>query len=134
MTVKIYVEGGGDHNKALQTQCRQGFSEFFRKAGLAPVTRVVSCGGRGRAYDRFRTSHENAGAGERSFLLVDSEAPVKTDRWQHVKLRQGDGWDRPAGAVDHQIHFMVEAMEAWFHADKDVTATVLWPGLPGGCA
>lgn len=121
MNVRIYVEGGGDHNKALQTQCRRGFSEFFRRAGLeGRMPRIVACGGRRRAYDSFRTSHENAGPDDLPILLVDSEAPVaEVDPWEHVRLRAGDGWQRPRGALQDQIHLMVQAMEAWFHADKE---------------
>ena len=120
MTVKIYVEGGGDHNKALQTQCRRASSEFFRKAGLEHrMPRVVPCGGRRRAYESFRTSHANAGESDFPILLVDSEAPVtSTDPWEHVRLRAGDDWQRPPGASQDQIHLMVQAMEAWFYADK----------------
>lgn len=32
MNVRIYVEGGGDHNKVLDTECRRGFREFFPKS------------------------------------------------------------------------------------------------------
>lgn len=57
MTVKVFVEGGGDKNKALDTQCRRGFSEFIRKAGLqGRMPRVVACGGRRAAFDRFCTA------------------------------------------------------------------------------
>jgi hypothetical protein len=120
VNVRIYVEGGGDHNRALATQCRRGFSEFFRKAGLeGRMPRVVACGGRRQAYDSFRTSHENAGEDDFAILLVDSEAPVaEADPWEHVRLRVGDGWLRPDGVSPDQIHLMVQAMEAWFHADK----------------
>ncbi len=120
MKVKIYVEGGGDHNKALQTQCRRGFSEFFRKAGLeGRMPSVVACGGRSRAYDSFRAAYQSAGPDAFPILLVDSEAPVAhTDPWEHVRLRADDGWQRPDGASEDQIHLMVQAMEAWFHADK----------------
>lgn len=77
MKVKIYVEGGGDHNKDLQTRCRRGFRRFFEKAGLDNrMPSVVACGGRSHAYDRFRTSHEAAGPDDFPILLVDSEAPV----------------------------------------------------------
>lgn len=121
MNVKIYVEGGGDHNKALDTACRRGFRKFFLKAGLKDrMPTVVACGGRGRAYDSFRTSHENAGTDDFPILLVDSEAPViGADPWEHVRLRPGDGWQRPGGASRDRLHLMVQAMEAWFHADKD---------------
>jgi hypothetical protein len=120
VTVKVYVEGGGDHNKALQTQCRQAFPEFLQKNGLkGRLSRVVACGGRYSAYKSFRTSHENAGPDDLPILLVDSEAPVADKPWEHVRLRPGDEWVRPAAASDDQIHFMVQAMEAWFLADKD---------------
>ncbi|MGD0777139.1 MAG: DUF4276 family protein [Candidatus Solibacter sp.] len=122
MKAKICVEGGGDHDKALQTQCRRGFREFFERAGLKDrMPSVVACGGRRRAYDRFRTSHENAGPDDLPILLVDSEAPVaEADPWEHVRLRPDDGWQRPDNASQDQIHLMVQAMEAWFHADKEV--------------
>jgi hypothetical protein len=120
--VKVYMEGGGDHNKALESECRRGFSEFFRKAGLERPRRpsVVPCGGRRQAYDAFLTAHANAEPGSLKILLVDSEAPVVgNDPWAHVRLRPGDGWLRPDGATQNQLHFMVQAMEAWFYADKD---------------
>lgn len=120
MTVKVYVEGGGDRNKALLTECRRGFSEFFRKAGLeGRMPRVIPCGARRRAFESFRVAHENAGGVDFPMLLIDSEEAVETaDPWEHVKRRTGDGWQRPSGATDDQIHFMVQAMEAWFYADK----------------
>lgn len=131
MSVKIYVEGGGDHNKNLDTQCRRGFSEFFRKAGLAGrMPRVVRCGGRRHAYDTFCTAHESADNDYLPILLVDSEAPVaQADPWEHVRLRPGDEWERPRDASEDQIHFMVQAMEAWFHADKDALAKYYGQGF-----
>jgi hypothetical protein len=62
--VTIYVEGGGDHNKHLEARCREGFRKFFEKAGLENrMPAVVACGGRSRAYDRFRTSHDSGQRG-----------------------------------------------------------------------
>ena len=121
MIVRIYVEGGGDHNKALQTECRKGFSQFLQRAGLAGrMPRIVACGGRSRAYASFCTSQDAAGADHFPVLLVDSESPVvEQNPWEHVKLREGDQWSQPNGASSDQIHFMVQAMEAWFHADMD---------------
>ena len=129
MNVRVYVEGGGDHNKALQTECRKGFSEFLQRAGLAGrMPRIVACGGRSRAYASFCTSQEAAGADHFPVLLVDSESPVvEQNPWEHVKLREGDRWSRPNGAQNDQIHFMVQAMEAWFHADKDAVQRFYGP-------
>src|SRR5208283_4012650 len=48
------------------------------------------------------------------------EGPVdQRDPWEHVRLREGDGWERPQGASGEQLQFMVQAMEAWFFADRD---------------
>jgi hypothetical protein len=121
VTVKVYVEGGGDHNKALHSQCRRGFSDFFRKAGLeGRMPRVVACGGRQQAYDAFRTAHASVEPGSLPILLVDSEAAVVgNDPWEHVRLRPGDSWLRPDGATQDQLHLMVQVMEAWFYTDQD---------------
>jgi hypothetical protein len=131
VSVKIYVEGGGDHNKDLETQCRRGFNKFFEKAGLKNrMPRVVRCGGRRHAYDTFRAAHESADNDYLPILLVDSEAPVtQADPWEHVKYRPGDGWERPRSASPDQIHFMVQAMEAWFHADKEALAKYYGQGF-----
>lgn len=121
MSVRLYVEGGGDHNKALQTLCRRGFSEFVRSAGVQPMPRIVACGGRRQAYESFRTAHEKGGA--TAILLVDSEGPLQhAEPWEHVRLNPGDGWEHPHGASADQLQFMTQAMEAWFHADHETLA------------
>lgn len=121
MTARVYVEGGGQGRKALRTECRQAFSEFFRKAGLSGrMPRVVACGGRQDAYEDFCHAHEGA-AEDHPFLLVDSEGPVTdSDPWSHLK--RSDGWDRPHGAPDGSAHLMVQCMESWFYADKESLA------------
>lgn len=131
VTVRVYVEGGGDRNKALDTQCRRGFSEFIRKAGLqGRMPRVVACGGRRMAFDRFCTAFENREPEEFVLLLVDSEeVPLAGSPWGHVLQRAGDGWARPSGASDDSLHLMVQAMEAWFHADPDALATYFGKGF-----
>lgn len=96
MSVKLYVEGGGDNNHALATQCRQAFAEFFQKAGVRKRPRVVACGGRSQAIDRFDGAIKS---GESPLLLIDSEGPA------------------PANP-EASTYYMVQAMEAWFHADK----------------
>jgi hypothetical protein len=77
VTVKVYVEGGGDHNKALQTRCRRGFSEFLRKSGLVGrMPRIVACGWRRQAYQSFRTEfREKIGRLWSPGLRVTSEVP-----------------------------------------------------------
>ncbi|MDQ6955031.1 MAG: DUF4276 family protein [Mariprofundaceae bacterium] len=119
MSIYLYVEGGA--KGSLARECRKGFSQFLNKAGLAGrMPKVFACGSRRAAYEDFCTAIQN---GKAAVLLVDSEAPVeassdKAKPWQHVKDRQGDGWERPAGVTDEDLHFMVHCMEAWFLADK----------------
>ena len=136
MKVKIYVEGGGDHNEALRTRCRAGFADFFRKAGLVSrMPAVVACGSRNDAYDSFCTAAANAGPNQFPVLLVDSEAAVSDEKpWKHLKNR--DNWDRPDDADDDQAHLMVQCMESWFLADREHLARFFGQGfneksLPG---
>jgi hypothetical protein len=121
VSVRLYVEGGGDHNKALQTVCRKGFSEFIRKSGLGGrMPRVIACGGRQQAFESFRTAQDDEGMTSRPVLLVDAETAVNAaNPWEHVRHRTGDKWERPPGAAEDQIQLMVQTMEAWFHADRE---------------
>jgi hypothetical protein len=126
---KLFVEGGGD-SKALRTECRRGFSELLRKAGLAGrLPRIVPSGSRRTAYGDFCTAldHDKAAC----FLLVDSEGPVAAgaDPWTHLQLRPADRWARPAGATNDQCHLMVQCMESWFLADPDTLADFFGPGF-----
>ena len=85
------------------------------------MPRVVVCGGRSLAYRDFCVAQAKADPQFLPVLLVDSESPVtQPDPWEHIRLRAGDAWQRPTGASADQLHLMVQTMEAWFHADKDV--------------
>jgi hypothetical protein len=140
--VKLYVEGGGD-SQLLKTACRQGFSEFLGKAGLAGrMPRVVAGGSRNSAYDMFCTSIK---AGEPALLLVDSEELVKPDAqqgngtvvadrakwkpWLHLKQRVGDAWVMPAGSEDAHCHLMAQCMESWLLADRDALSRFFGQGF-----
>lgn len=117
MNVKVYVEGGGDRQE-LRARCREGFRSFFGKAGLTGrMPRIVSCGSRQNAYNRFRIALTGVKDEDFVLLLVDSEGPVAhgSDAWSH--LRDRDNWDRPEGATVDSAHLMVQCTEAWFIAD-----------------
>ena len=119
MSITLYVEGGGDSNssKSLRPACREGFRTFIEKAGLGGMMpKIVACGGREKAYDKFKIAHLNKD--ETSLLLVDAEESVQeTGSWRHLKVRED--WDCPDGATEDQCHLMVEVMESWFLADRD---------------
>lgn len=117
VSVSVYVEGGGP-GKNWRIKCRQGFREFFEKAGLAGhMPRVYPCGSRDNTLKDFNVAQSGMNSDEIPLLLVDSEAPASSDRspWQH--LRNRDRWERPDGARDEQAHMMVQCMESWFLAD-----------------
>jgi len=120
--IAIYVEGGGDTAQTLDP-FRRGMSAFLKPV-VAVVRerrirwRVVPCGGRQAAYDAFVDALANEPE-VFNVLLVDSEEPVAITvaPWGHLKSREGDKWDKPAGADDKRCQMMVACMEAWFLAD-----------------
>lgn len=125
-TVKVFIEGGGDDNET-RTNCRQGFSEFFRKLlpGL-PMPRVVSCGPREQAWSDFQAALRDPQV--TPVLLVDAEAPVhKESWWEHLKDR--DRWERPKGADEEQVLLMIQCMESWLLADIDLLKSFYGTGF-----
>lgn len=128
---QLYVEGGGDNNSSLASECRRAFSKLFERAGVTQRPRVIACGGRKAAYDQFCMAHEDANA--EIWLLVDAEdlpAPVPPfDPWAHVMNRPGDGWARPPHATDEQLQFMSVVMETWLLADRAALKKVFGPKL-----
>ncbi len=128
MRIKVFVEGGGETN-LLRRKCREGFSKFFSKAGLeGRMPRIVANGSRRDAFDDFRAAVRGAKKDDFIVLLVDSEGPVTTGPWQHLK-KNPDNWDQPSETTDDQVHLMVQCMEAWFLADKDTLAAYYGNGF-----
>lgn len=128
---QLYVEGGGDQNPSLATECRKAFSKLFDRAGIESKPRVVVCGSRTNAYDQFcRALVENQAE---CWLLVDAEETVSAghamDPWAHVKSRDEDGWARPRDASDEQLHFMNVVMESWLLCDQAALKKVFGPKL-----
>lgn len=135
MTVTVYVEGGGN-NKDTTTRCRAGFSEYCKNvAPLNPRPRIVACGGRRQAFERFKTEVLRSKEGDLCVLLVDSEGPVGTTMTPKAHLEARDGSRLPVSET-HKVFLMVQAMEAWFLADRDALAAYYGTGfrrqsLPG---
>lgn len=116
MSVHIYVEGGGDNKDTLR-RCREGFSRYCQKL-VAPNKRprVVACGGRTQAFDRFQTAARNAARDEVCVLLVDAEAGVSAQSAvEHLIAKEH--WDF-SGMDQPHVFLMVQAMEAWLLADR----------------
>ncbi len=113
--VTLYVEGGGD-TADLRSRCRAGFSRLLKTSGLAGrLPRIVAGGSRNKAFDLFRSAHEQR-PGDIALLLVDSEDPITRTPWEHLLAR--DGWKRPAGATDERVHFMATCLETSLVTDR----------------
>jgi hypothetical protein len=119
----IYIEGGGagPDSKDLDIRCREGFRKLLENCGFAAtkrMPRLVACGGRSVAFNKFAIAHRDKAAGDFVALWLDSEEPMDDIEaaWQH--LRQRDQWARPEGALDEQVLFMTTCMETWFVADR----------------
>ncbi|WP_175429718.1 DUF4276 family protein [Azospirillum argentinense] len=130
----IYVEGGGD-STADKNALRIGMDVLLtslkdRVRAKAWRWKLVFCGGRRAAYEKFINAREHAGSNDIVILLVDSEGPVTVDtKAAHLKQRQGDeGWDLTGVPEDH-IHFMAQTMEAWIVADPEALATYYGQGF-----
>jgi len=127
VTVKLYVEGGGDA-KSLHIDCRRGFSQLLERAGFkGRMPRIKACGSRNAAYDDFLTAHRQPRTQEHPILLVDSEGPVSRDPWGHLSDR--DNWSRPRASDDDQAQLMVQCMETWCVADREALRAVFGDGL-----
>lgn len=125
----IFVEGGGD-GEGVRRSCRQGFSAYCGK--LTPTGRrpgIVACGSRNEAFDKFQTQIRVSKRGDICALLVDSEEPVNNEPLSHLSAR--DHWRFPA-LNNHQIFLMVQAMEAWFLADREALAAFYGDGFLAG--
>lgn len=128
MSAYIYIEGGGVgvDSKDVDIRCREGFRKLLENCGFAAqkrMPRLFACGGRGAAYDAFKTAVKTSGAGNFVALWVDSEEPLANleAAWPHLRAR--DGWTQPPGAANEQVLFMATCMETWFVADREALKT-----------
>lgn len=125
---QVFVEGGGS-TRAEQAPLREAFRLLFKKLNLARYPKIILGGGRYATFQEFANTVAN-NPEILCLLLVDSEAPVSPGSpWTHVAQRPGDKWQRPSNATDDQLHFMVEAMEAWLAADPEALAVYYGSGF-----
>ncbi|MGH7170380.1 MAG: DUF4276 family protein [Gemmataceae bacterium] len=122
MSSTIYLEGGGD-SRDLQIRCREGFRKLLDRCGYAGrLPKLVACGGRGKAFDDFKTAFARVRKGDFVALWVDSENPMDDleATWEHLQAR--DHWATPNGATNDQVLLMTTCMEAWIVADRATLA------------
>lgn len=122
MSAHLYIEGSrtGANSKSDQIRCREGFRKLIEKSGFSgKMPRLSACGGRGSAFDDFKTAHTASKKGDFVAMLIDSEDPVLDVEkpWEHLKLR--DQWDKPDHSVDEQVLLMTTCMETWIAADRE---------------
>ena len=127
VSARLYVEGGGNSKELKDSVSPEAFVVSWTGLGvIGRMPRIVACGSRDNAYDRFKTGHESKGVD--ATLLVDAEGPVSAiGSWEY--LQQSDGWSRPRGATDDQCHLMVQVMESWFLADPDALQAYFGQGF-----
>lgn len=116
----IFLEGGSGPR---DRKCAEGFHKLLKSCGFARrMPRLIPCGGRGIAFDDFKTALANKRDDDFVALWIDSEDPVKDIEatWEHLKAR--DGWDRPEGATNEQVLLMTTCMETLIVADRETLA------------
>jgi hypothetical protein len=114
----LFVEGGGDQRRT-QVACRKAFSTFLGKLlDGRPKPRIIASGSRDNAYREFLWSLTKD-PGAVALLLVDSEDPVPAGKSAAAHLRDREPWSE---LPDGRVHLMVQCMEAWFLADKEMLA------------
>jgi hypothetical protein len=117
--VKIHAEGGGD-GQLNDTLFREGWASFFRAAGLAGrMPRVVRGKGREQTIANFLRALDEPEPDTLPLLLVDSEGPVPAGKAAWEYLRESGTLHVPA-AAGPQVFLMVQLMETWFLADRDL--------------
>ncbi len=114
--IRLYVEG--------DSQLRPGFIRFFgrqieqaRERGIRFHIRLT--GSKDRTLGAFLiANHENPG--DLNVYLIDSDRSDDGTLWQELLQRkdQHRRWRRLRTPERKQAHWMVQAMEAWFLADR----------------
>ena len=122
--ITIYLEGGGDgtNTKAALRRGMDAFLGPIKQLARAKSLRwkLVPCGGRRQAFERFRNAVTKAQPDELVVLLVDAEAAVGNNT-PRAHLQTLDNWNL-AFAADDMVHLMVQVMETWIFADPDTLA------------
>jgi hypothetical protein len=120
--VRIFVEGGGNDPNTL-TLCRRGFGDYCNRLSPSGRTfKILACGGRDQAFRDFKNALKHANGDDVFALLVDSEGPIPAGLRPKEYLAKRDSWSFQ-GLDSGYVFLMVQAMEAWFLADRAALVT-----------
>jgi len=125
-TVRLYIEGDKkEKGKGGFISLRQGFNEFFNKWADEENLKIKFdnniLGSRGDAVNIFLKIgkfHPN----DLVLLLIDTEREKDKDKSAKLFLQEDFPNSDFTNIKDSQCHFMVQAMESWFIADKEKLA------------
>lgn len=124
--IRLYIEGDTkQRGSGNSITLRQGFSEFFgkwaREENLKIALRPILCGDRGKAVKIFLNDELMYTEGF-AVLLIDSEREKEISD-NALAFLQADFPNYDFRKIkESQCHFMVQAMESWFLADKEKLA------------
>ena len=131
--IAIFAEGGGN-SFHQERELRRGFDVFLQSQKETARAkrirwRLALSGGRRQTYDAFLNEIRQVDKETLVVLLVDSEGAIPgeidnkdqnaVNRRNHLTER--DGWDLKS-VSPHQIHLMVQCMEAWIVSDPEALA------------
>ncbi len=124
--VRLYIEGDTKQKGSGNSiTLRQGFNEFFGKWAQEEKINIklqpILCGDRGKAVKIFLNDDELYSKGF-AVLLIDSEREKNIGDDAKVFLQTDFPNYDFKKIKDSQCHFMVQAMESWFLADKEKLA------------
>jgi len=127
--VTIYMEGGGD-TYGLRRECRTGLAALLSKVITGKSKpKVIACGSRNKAFDRFRTASASPRSGDYILLLIDSEKEISGDEGAWSFLKTSDKWDRPPSSEEDQAQLMIQSMETWIIADPSLLSSYFGQGF-----
>lgn len=124
--VRLYIEGDTKQRGIGNSiTLRQGFNEFFGKWSDKEKVEIklqpILCGDRGKAVKIFLNDKVQYSEGFAA-LLIDSEREKDKDKSaKDFLLEDFPNYDFK-NVSESQCHFMVQAMETWFLADKEKLA------------
>lgn len=107
--VVIHFEGNG--------KLKEGFRKLFERRVKVKFILIAGGSNAETVKDFLRSCRQNPS--DLNVLLIDSEGPAQSVSEAMRALRSRRYWNANAAPEDERINFMVQAMEAWFIADRN---------------